>query len=117
MCLVLLSAGFETLLAEDSASGRDGSVDDTSWQAEHSDVTQTQMDTYQASENISDAVLKASGELNVHSPHEAEWVNEVPETREREETDSKGVPVAPDTTPSNNRTRSGNLDTYYGKSK
>jgi hypothetical protein len=108
MCLVIFSAGFETVLAEDSASGRED---------KHSNVTKTQTDTDQASGDISDTALKATGELYTTSPHDIEWVDFESETRESEETDSKGVPDAPDTIPSNNRTRSGNLDAYYGKSK
>jgi hypothetical protein len=111
---VLFSAGFETVFAEDSASDPDESVGDTSSQAEYATETETKLDTDHASEN-SHTARKASGELKVPFPHEIEWVDSVPEAGDREETDPKGVPDAPETTPINNRTRSGNLDAYYGK--
>jgi hypothetical protein len=118
VCLVLLSAGLRTVLAEDGGSGSDESVRDVSSQAELTNKTENQRDVSQASGgDNSDTALKAAGRLKELSPDEVEWVENVSATGDREETDSETVPHAPETNPSNNRTRSGNLDGYYGKSK
>lgn len=114
--VVFLSAGFRSVFADDSGSGEDVSVGDVSSEAEYADKTETQMDTEKASEVDTGAAPKASGKLEARF-HEVELVDSVPEMMDRKETDAEGVPDIPETNPSEERTRSGNLDAYYGKSK
>lgn len=116
--VVFLSAGITTVFAEDSGSGHDESVGDVSSEGAYAGKTETQIDTDEALEEDDDrgAALKASEKVKAHH-HEVELVEDVPETIDRKETDAEGVPDTPETNPSDDRTRSGNLDAYYGKSK
>lgn len=111
--LVFLSAGFTTVFAEDSGSGHDESVSDVSSEAKYAGKTETQIDTDEALEDDDkDAALKPSEKFKARH-HEVELVEDVPETIDRKETDAEGVPDTPETNPSDDRTRSGNLDVYY----
>jgi hypothetical protein len=104
---VLLSAGFKTVFAEDSGSGHDESVGDVSSEAEYTGKTETQLDTEEA---LEDTAVKASENLKAHHL-EVELVDSV------QETDAEGVPDIPETDPSDDRTRSGNLEGNYGELK
>jgi hypothetical protein len=109
--IVLLSAGFKTACAEDTGSGHDESLGDVSSETEDAGKTETHMDTAETLEDDdSDTALKASGKV-IARHHEVELVDSEPET------DAEGVPGIPETKPSDDRTRSGNLDANYGKSK
>lgn len=117
--VVLLSAGFKTVFAQDTGSGHDESAGDVSAEAENTGKTEKQMDTEEEvgedEDGGSDTALKASGKLNARH-HEVELVENVLETMDSRETDAEGVPHILETNPDDERTRSGNLDAYYGKS-
>jgi hypothetical protein len=108
--VVILSAGFKTVFAQDSGSDHDESAGEVSAEAEYTGKTETQMDTDETSEDGGSGTAQKAPEKQKARDHQLEL------TMDSKETEAEGLPDIPETNPKDERTRSGNLDAYYGKS-
>jgi hypothetical protein len=117
--VVLVSAGYRTVSAQEY---EDRDPDDaSSVEANNVDGTEAGVDSVKTSENDDHAVpeLPVAEEISGKLKSRADEVEllEIAQTPiTRKDTEVEDVPDTPETKLHDNKTRSGNLDAYYGKS-
>jgi hypothetical protein len=117
--VVLVSAGYRTVSAQEYEGGDPD--DASSVEANNVDGTEAGVDSVKTSGNDDDVVPhltaaeEISGKLKSRAD-EVELLENVPTPIIRKDTEVEDVPDIPETKPHDDKTRSGNLDAYYGKS-
>jgi hypothetical protein len=121
--VVIVSAGSRTVFAQDD-SGHVESNGDSSVEVKYVNEKKAGVDDVQTPENVDNKLVgKAaeseaiSGNLKSHVDQVelVESVENVPTTINRKDTDVEDVPDISERNPFDDKTRSGNLDAFYGK--